>query len=463
VAGSVPSAAELAADVRAGRRSAVAVAEEHLARVGREAGALNAFRTVTAGRALEQAAAVDARVAAGEDPGPLAGVPIALKDNIAVAGEAWTASSPLREGIVAQEDAPIAAALAAAGAVLLGTLHMSEWAIGGTSQNGHYGPVRNPWDPEHVAGGSSGGSGAAVAADLALITLGTDTGGSVRIPAALCGVSGLRPTSGRVSNRGVIPCATTFDTAGPLARRVSDLAAALEVIAGFDPGDAISVDAPAGGYVAALEAEGPPLRVGVLRGWTEAIAEPAVAAAVALAAEVIAEEVGGGSAVVALDNPGNATIGPSGGQLLMAEAAAFHAERLRDRPDGFSPDVLTRLRGGQAVTGSGYAEGRQAIRVLRRAVDAALSRVDVLVVPAVPIPAPALATTDPLEGTSRLNPFTLPFSLTGHPALAVPCGFADGLPLSAQVVGRRMDEATVLRAGHAFQRVTDWHLRRRCG
>ena len=452
------SVAEVVAGVRSGERSAVDLTEAYLARIEAHDEALNVFRTVTAAEARERAAEIDAQARRGEDPGPLAGVPVALKDNIAVAGVPMTASSGFLRDNVATEDAPVTAALRRAGAVLLGKLHMSEWAIGGTTQNIHFGVGHNPWDPDRTPGGSSGGSGAAIAADLALVTLGTDTGGSIRIPGSLDGAVGLRPTKGRVSNAGSIPVAYTFDTIGPLARRAADVAAVLAVIAGYDREDPVSVERPVDDYVGALATGAVGMRVGVLGGsFREAPLTAATAAAIDGAVAAL-EGLGIAAEEVILEGHPEAVEATA--DLLLAEAAAFHAERLAERPDGFAPDVLARLRRGEGVTGAGYARGRQRGRELRRRALEALDGRDVLLCPGCPFPAPLIAESDPLSMTALLARFSGVWVLAGLPAVVVPAGFVDGLPVAIQLVGRPFEEATLLRVAHAYQQATDWHLRR---
>ena len=452
------SVAELVAGVRSGERSALELTEAYLSRIDAHDAALNVYRTVTADAALARAAEIDAGVRRGEDSGPLAGVPIALKDNIAMAGVAMTASSGFLRDNVSAEDAPVTAALRRAGAVLLGKLHMSEWAIGGTTQNIHFGVGHNPWDPERSPGGSSGGSGAAIAADLALVTLGTDTGGSIRIPGSLDGAVGLRPTTGRVSNAGSIPVAWTFDAIGPLARRAADVAAVLAVIAGYDREDPVSVECPVDDYLGALDAGVAGMRVGVLGGsFREAPLTAATAAAIDGAIAVLG---GLGMAAENIILEGHDEAVEVTGDLMLAEAAAFHSERLAEHPEGFAPDVLTRLRRGAAVTGPGYALGRQRGREWRRRALEALSRNDVLLCPGCPFPAPLIAESDPLSMTGLLARYLGVWVLAGLPAVVVPAGFVDGLPVAMQLVGRPFDEATLLRVAHAYQNTTDWHLRR---
>jgi aspartyl-tRNA(Asn)/glutamyl-tRNA(Gln) amidotransferase subunit A len=436
------SIAEARRAIESGALSASELAESCLARIAARDPPLNVFRTVTAELARAQAARIDAAARRGDPLGPLAGIPVALKDNIAVAGVRLTAGSKRLAENVATEDAVVWQRLRDAGAVLVGKLHMAEWALGATTQNRDFGDARNPWDPERTAGGSSAGSAAAIASDMALVTLGTDTGGSIRIPASLNGCCGLRPTSGRVSNRGVIPCAWTFDTVGPLARRAEDVAATLAVIAGHDPHDpgsaAVGVDDYAGTGI-----EG--LRVGVL-GWT---ANPA--------ADVFA---GLGAVLEQVELPGREKALEDFRTLMAPEAAAYHAEVLRDDPETFAPDVLARLRHGAAVSGSQYARAREAQRVWTRVVLRALEGCDLLLAPGACGPAPRLADCDPLAATAELVRFTAMWSLARVPALSVPAGFADGLPVSVQLVGRPFDEATLLRAAAAYQAATDWHLRR---
>jgi aspartyl-tRNA(Asn)/glutamyl-tRNA(Gln) amidotransferase subunit A len=452
------SIAEMTRRIRAGELSALALTEAYLSRIAALDEPLNVYRTVTAESARARAADIDEQVSRGIDPGPLAGVPVGLKDNIEVAGVALTASSGFLRDNVADADAPVTEALHAAGAVLLGKLHMSEWAIGGTTQNIHFGVGHNPWDPERVPGGSSGGSGAAVAADLALATLGTDTGGSIRLPGALNGVVGLRPTRGRVSNRGSIQVAWSFDTIGPLARRAQDVAAVLEVIAGYDPADPVCEAVDVDGYVAALNRPTAGLRVGVLGGSFRGDPLTADTAAALDAATEVLAGLGLTTASAALD--GHLAAIEVTADLLLAEAAWFHAERMARDPDGFGPDVQARLRRGAALSGSAYGAGRQQQRRWRRRVLEALGEHDVLMAPACPFPAPRIADSDPLPMTARLSHFTSIWVLAGVPAVVVPVGFVDGMPVAMQLVGRPFEEATLLQIAHAYQQVTDWHLRR---
>jgi aspartyl-tRNA(Asn)/glutamyl-tRNA(Gln) amidotransferase subunit A len=452
------SIAEATSGIRSGESSALALTDAYLSRIDAFDESLNVYRAVMAEYARARAAEIDEQVSRGEDPGPLAGVPIALKDNIEVAGVPMTAANGFMRKHIARSDAPVTTALKQAGAVIVGKLHMSEWAIGGTTQNIHFGVGRNPWDPDRVPGGSSGGSGAAIAADLALATLGTDTGGSIRLPGSLCGAVGLRPTKGRVSNRGSVPVAHSFDTIGPLARRAEDVAVVLAAIVGYDREDPVSEDVLVDDYVGELTRGVEALRIGVLGGSFRG--EP-LTPATATALDAAALRLGSlGLHVDEVVLPGHLAAVELTADLLLAEAAAFHAQRLAERPDGFAPDVLVRLRRGAAVTGTQYASGRQAQRRWRREVLEALEHHDILLAPGCPFPAPLISDSDPLAMTGLLAHFTSVWVLAGTPAMVVPAGFVDGLPVAMQLIARPFAEATLLRAAHAYQQVTDWHLRR---
>jgi aspartyl-tRNA(Asn)/glutamyl-tRNA(Gln) amidotransferase subunit A len=317
--------------------------------------------------------------------------------------------------------------------------------------------VHNPWDTARVSGGSSGGSGAAIGADLAHVTLGTDTGGSIRIPAALNGCCGLRPTAGRVSNRGSVPVAWTFDTIGPLARRAQDAAAALSVIAGLDPADPVTSDRPVADYAALAAGSVEGLRVGVLTGTWRAGIDDGFGARLDAAAGTL-EELGATLAEVELDDHEEAIEWTA--ELLLAEAAWVHRERLRDCPEIFAGDVLTRLRRGEAITGPHYGRGRQWQRAWRRKVLGALSGSDVLLLPAAARHAPTAAESEPLAMTGVLARFTGAWVLARTPVLTVPVGFVEGMPVAMQLVGRHWEEGTLFRVAAAYQSVTDWHLRR---
>jgi aspartyl-tRNA(Asn)/glutamyl-tRNA(Gln) amidotransferase subunit A len=334
---------------------------------------------------------------------------------------------------------------------------MHEIALGVTNNNPHFGPTRNPWNLECTPGGSSGGSAAALAAGLCLGSLGSDTGGSIRIPASLCGVVGLKPTYGRVSLRGVFPLSWNLDHAGPLARRVRDVGLLLQAVAGYDPDDPASLDQHVPGYMSLLE-EG-------LQGWRVALAQDPfftkidsqVLAAVRAAAGVF-EELG--AEVVPVEFPGARQAAQANGLMVVADGAAFHRERLEKHPDGFGADVRQRLQNGAATSSTEYILARRDQAELRRRFERFFEDYHLLLTPATPIPAPPLEGPDAVEQARRLTRFTAPFNLTGLPALALPCGFTgQGLPIGLQIVGAPWSEAGLLRAGHAFETATTWHQR----
>jgi aspartyl-tRNA(Asn)/glutamyl-tRNA(Gln) amidotransferase subunit A len=459
------SLSELARMVRAKDVSPVDVVRAHLERIAALDPRLRAFITVCADAALTAAKTAEARLVAGDRPGPLLGIPVGLKDLCDTAGVRTTGGSKILADRVPVADATVVQRLVDAGAIVVGKLNMHEFAYGPQGLNEHYGHTRNPWDAavHRMAGGSSSGTGAAVAAALCAGGTGSDTGGSIRIPASLCGITGLKPTYGRVSRAGVLPLAWTMDHVGPMARSAADCALMLGAIAGYDPADATTSVLPVPDYTAALTGDVKGLRVGVLGAFVDAAA-PDVAAAVGEAAKTLASL---GAAVDAVTLDGLEVVGPAAYAIVAAEALAFHAGWMKTRLGDYQPDVRERLRLGVLVSGEDYVRAQQVRARLRDQVDEALRHRDVLLAPATPVAAPALDAVDvEIRGQrtdvrSALIRFTRPFNLTGHPACSLPCGFtAAALPVGLQVVGRPFDEATVLRVADAYQRVTDWHRRR---
>jgi aspartyl-tRNA(Asn)/glutamyl-tRNA(Gln) amidotransferase subunit A len=444
--------------IRTRALSPVELVRAYLARIEQCNPALNAYLTVLSESALAAATAAEQAVMNGAPLGPLHGIPIALKDNCDVAGVRLTAGTKFLREHVATTDSEVAACLQQAGAILLGKLHMHEWAIGATTRNPHFGPCRNPWDPQRIPGGSSGGSGAAVAADMTLAAIGTDTGGSVRIPAALNGVSGIRPTVGRVSIRGVVPVSWTFDTIGPMARRAEDVAHLLQVVAGYDPEEPTSVAVPVPDYLAGLRTGVKDLRIGLLGGHFLREPEPAVIAAVKKAAQVFVEL---GAQVEEIELMGAEDVIDRMSELILADAAAFHQSRMAERPQDFGQDVMTRLRRGASMTGVQYALARQEQRRWQRSIEQVLTRHDLLLAPTCGLGAPLIEESDGVETTRLLTRFTYPLNFAAVPVLSIPCGFtAEGLPVSMQIAARHWQEALVLRTAWAYQQATDWHLRR---
>jgi Asp-tRNA(Asn)/Glu-tRNA(Gln) amidotransferase A subunit family amidase len=352
----------------------------------------------------------------------------------------------------------VVARLRGAGAVSVGKTNTHEWAFGVTTQNPHFGGTRNPWDLSRIPGGSSGGSAAAVAAGLCYGALGSDTGGSIRIPASLCGIVGLKPTFGRVSVRGVIPLSWNLDHVGPMARTVRDVALLYATIAGHDALDPGSVDVPVEDPLARIEDGVRGLRIGVPRGHFFERSDTEVAACVRTAIGVLERE---GAAVEECDFPPSQLLLDTQRTILSTDAAAFHADRVREEPEAFGSDVLARLTWVRDLPATAYAVARRHRDEIRHAVLALFARYDVLAVPATAIPAPPAEGADALAEAARLTATTSPFNLTGLPAISLPCGStAAGLPIGLQLAGGPWREATVLRAARTYERATDWGTRR---
>ncbi len=442
--------------LQSGEISSREATKAFLLRIERLDPAIGAFITVAADAALAQARAADDARTRGELLGPLHGLPIALKDNVDTAGLRTTVGSSFFAERVPDEDAQVAARLRAAGAVLLGKTSLHEFAFGATNQNPHFGPCRNPWDLSRVPGGSSGGSGAAVAAGLCAAAIGTDTGGSVRIPAALTGVSGLRSSRGRVSTQGVFPTSWTLDTAGPLARSVSELAAVYGVIAGYDPADPGSVDVAVEGD-AGDPGDLSALVIALPTNYFFDDVDPQVARLVRAAADVFAS-LGARLTEIELAGADDALRATS--VIILAEAYAVHRTRLQDHPEGFGKDIRRRLERGAAITAAEYAEARQAARVWCRTLANAFADADLILSPSTPTAAPR-ASNEMITATHPLASLTYPWSVAGLPGLSIPCGLTDErLPVGLQVVAPRFHEALLLRAGSGYQLATSWHERK---
>jgi len=387
----------------------------------------------------------------------LRNIPVAIKDLIDVAGYPTKAGSPNFFGrFPAQDDALVVQKLRSADAQLVGKTHTHEIALGITGINAHFGPVRNPWDTSRITGGSSSGSAAAVASGMCLAALGSDTGGSIRIPAGLCGTVGLKPTYGRVSLRGVVPLSWNMDHIGPLTRSVKDAALLLNILAGIDPRDPVSVDRPEEDFLDGIE-EG-------VAGWKIALgvgediesSEPEVLDAFRAAAEVFL-----GANVIEVVPPDLREAAVANGKMVIADAAAFHRERLNQNPGGFGPDVRERLKAGRAITSTEYSLARRVQTQMKHAYAWFFEKFDVLLLPTTAVTAPPIENMDSAAFAPKLTRFTAPFNLTGLPALSLPCGFSpDGLPVGLQIVGRSWHEKKVLQAGFAYEQATDWGKRR---
>ena len=451
------SIAEAGEQIRRRALSPVELTRTYLDRIQRQDGDRQAYITVLQAQALAGANAAEQEIARGGYRGPLHGIPISLKDLVMTRGIRTTCGSRILREWVPDADATVATRLMAAGAILLGKLNMHEFAYGPTGVNPHYGTPKNPWDHARMPGGSSSGSGVAVAAGLTAGALGTDTGGSVRIPASLCGIVGLKPTYGRVSRAGVIPLAWSLDHVGPMTRRVADAALLLQVMAGRDPADPSTADVPVPDYRRALEGGIRGLRLGLPKDLFFERVDPEVRAAVLGAAGSL-EALGAFVEKVPLPKIPHA--GPASFAIIAAEATAYHEPYLKSRAAEYGADVRARLTSGQFVLATQYLKAQRARQVIRADVDAALRRVDALLFPTTPIPAQPIEARDvTVDGFTEdvrwwLVRCTRPINVTGHPALSVPCGFTvDGLPIGLQLVGRYLDEATLLRIGHAYEAV----------
>ena len=456
------SLAQVAGLIKRRELSPVEVVEATLARVAEVDPILRAYISVFDDQARQVARAAEMLIMAGHDLGPLHGVPIALKDNVATQGQRTTAGSKILADWVPAHDATVASRLRRAGAVFIGKLNMHEFAWGGTSDNPHYGAVRNPWNTDRFPAGSSGGSGAAVAARACYGAIGTDTGGSIRLPAAINGVVGIRPTYGRVSNHGIIPLAWSMDTAGPMARTVEDCALMFGVLAGHDAADPASARVPAHDYLARLSDGVKGLRIGVVPGYFFHHLQPAVHAAV-MAALKLLEAAGAEVVEVDIKN----IHGNISAQLTIesAEPSAYHQRWLRERPDDYGADVRTLLEVGEMLLATHYLQAQRYRTLLRNEFLEAFDKVDIFLCPTLPFAAtPVGAMTVVIENgieedmLSAIMQYTGVPSLTGLPALAVPCGFdSDGLPVGMQLIGKPFDEATLFRVGAAYQALTDFH------
>ena len=451
---SLREAAEL---VRRKRVSPVELTQACLTRIEELNPALNAFITVTADSALAEARQAETEIQRGGYRGPLHGIPIALKDLFDTAGVRTTAASALYKDRIPTEDAEVVRRLKAAGAVFLGKQNMHEFAYGSTSVFSHFGAVHNPWNLDYMAGGSSGGSAAAVSAEMCFGSLGSDTGGSVRGPASCCSIVGLKPTYGLVSTRGVIPLSWSRDHVGPLTRTVADAAILLQAIAGYDPEEPTSQKMDVPDYSSAVGKKTSSLRLGVPREFFFAGLDPEVEAAVNGALAVLGKLT---ERIRDISIPLS-----SNRSVTDAEAYAFHAESLAESPELYQPYTRGRLGTGAGITARDYIEGRREMDRLRREIDKTFATVDALITPTVPIPPRTIVDAeadDPLAIARRLDLRNCtPFNINGLPTISIPCGFtSNGLPIGLQISGPHGGEAVVLQLAHAYEQATDWHTRR---
>jgi len=447
--------AELGRRYRSRELSPVDVATAHLARIDQLDKTLCSYVTVTADRALTDARAAEAALRRG-DAGPLAGIPIAYKDLYATRGIRTTGGSALLADWVPDQDSTCVTRLQNAGMVMLGKLTTHEFAFGIQFPGHRFPAAHNPWNLDHIPGGSSSGSGAALAAGLTVGALGSDTGGSIRGPAAFCGIAGIKPTYGRVSRAGVLTLSWTLDHTGPMARSVEDCALMLQALAGYDPADPASSREPVPNYTAELQAGIRGLRIGVPREYFLDEVAPEVTSAFEAALATLSK-LGAEVRDVRIPSIGAA---PAFMVIMLSEAFAYHAGDLRERPELYGEVLREKLMAGALFSAEEYVQAQRLRARLREDMHRALGEVDILATPTAPVTAPSFQVVfDPDFPFPKSN--MAPFNMSGLPALALPCGFGPGnLPISLQLAGRPFAESTVFRAGHAYEQATDWHLRR---
>jgi aspartyl-tRNA(Asn)/glutamyl-tRNA(Gln) amidotransferase subunit A len=424
---------------------------------------LNAFMAIEAEAALAAADAADAALAKGNARGPLHGVPLAHKDMYYDAGKVVTCGSLIRRDFVATTTSTALRRLKDAGTIRLGSLQMVEFAYGPTGHNAHYGAVRNPWNVDHITGGSSSGSGSAVAARLTFAALGSDTGGSIRMPAHFCGVTGLKTTVGRVSRAGAMPLSQSLDTVGPLAQSAEDCALLLGLMAGADPEDPTASALPVPDYMAATRGSMKGLKIGVPTAFYVDDLDPEVARVLDETMATLNKE---GAEIVKIELPDQRQLTSACQLVLATEAAAFHKRWMIERPQDYGAQVLMRLQNGLAIPAVSYLEAMRWRGPALAAYLAAVAGTDAVLVPVGPVPAPTIAESDVGNSPNaeaviqRLTRFTRPVNYLGLPSLAIPSGFTrSGLPVGMQLIGRSFDEGMLLRIGAAFQRATDYHQR----
>jgi aspartyl-tRNA(Asn)/glutamyl-tRNA(Gln) amidotransferase subunit A len=447
------SITEAAGLLRRKKLSPVELTEACLARIERLNPTLNAFITVTGPEALKQARIAEKEIRKGAWRGPLHGVPVALKDLIDTAGVRTTAGSALFKDRVPQEDAEVVQRLKAAGAVLLGKLNMHEFAYGDTSLNATFGAVGNPWNRDRVAGGSSGGSAAAVAAGLCYGALGSDTGGSIRQPAAYCGITGLKPTYGRVSTRGAIPLAWSLDHIGPMCRSAHDAAVFLQAIAGYDPLDLTSVDAPVTDYTPSNSKAVFRFRLGIPRAVFFEGLDPEIESAVQKAIQTLR---GLTSSLDEVQLPDFEVA------LTSAEAYTYHAQWITKTPELYEATTRGRIEPGAKMSAETYIKMRRDLERVRRAITGTFTKVDLLITPTTPTLPPTVDDARAKAGGSTISlRNTRRFNAYGLPTISIPCGFTSaGLPVGLSISGPHFGESSVLALADAYQRATDWHLRK---
>ncbi len=458
------SAGDLSRLVEKKEISPVEIVDAHLSRIDATEPVLNSFITLLADASRSAAQQAEKDIQAGRYKGPLHGIPVALKDLYNTGGVRTTSGSKIFDTFVPSEDCTVAAKFQQAGAVLLGKLNMHPFAYGPTGENADYGHMHNPWDPDRVTGGSSGGSGSATAAGQCTITTGSDTGGSIRIPAALCGIVGLKPTYGLVSRYGLTPLSWSLDHPGPMTRTVEDAAITMNVIAGHDPKDVASANVDIPDYTSALTGDVKGLKIGIVKEYFEAPLDPEVRKAVM---EAIGQLESMGAEVREVSFPMYNQSQAISSAVLMSEATAYHRDLLESDDQSIYEPVRQRLESGLFISAADYLRAQQARTLLDRESRKLLDEVDLLAGPTEPVTAPEILSSRVMAGEQEigvvgaLTQYTRPYNINGFPAISVPCGFSQSnMPIGLQLAGRPFDELTVLRAAHAYEQATDWHTRR---
>ena len=448
---------DLAPDLKSRKISPVELTELALSQIERHDGTLNSFITVMAESALQDARVAEADIASGNYRGPLHGIPIAAKDLYATKGTRTTGGSLLFSDSVPDHDAAVVERLKAAGAILIGKTNLHELAYGTTSANPHFGPVHNPWRQGYHPGGSSGGSAAAVAAGLSWMALGSDTGASIRQPAACCGVVGIKPTFGRVSKHGCLPLAWSMDHAGPLNRSVKDAALTLNILAGYDPRDPCTVDRAVPDFTEGLDQTIAGKRIALVRSFFMEDGDPDVFAAVEIALPVL-ESLG--AMIEEIELPYAHDAFKAGTLTIVTEGAAYHTDNLKTRPEAFSPQCRADLELGHLYKATDYLHAQRLRRHLMNLTAEIMGPLDALAMPTAPITATTIEGNPPDHPVYRVRN-TIPFNFLGLPAISIPCGFSSqGLPIGLQIVGKAFDEAGILQIAQAYEQATDWRTRR---
>ena len=458
------SAGDLSKLVQNKEISPVEIIEAHLTRIDATEPVLNSFITLLADEARGAALQAEKDIQAGRYKGPLHGIPVALKDLYDTGGVRTTSGSRIFDNFIPTEDCTVAAKFQQAGAILVGKLNMHPFAYGPTGENLDYGHMHNPWNPDMVTGGSSGGSGSAAAAGQCTITTGSDTGGSIRIPAALCGIVGLKPTYGLVSRHGLTALSWSLDHPGPMTRTVEDAAITMNVIAGHDPKDVASAKVDIPDYTSALTGDIKGLRIGIVKEYFETPLDPQVRKAVMDAIGLLESM---GAEVKEVSYPMFNQSQAISSTVLMSEATAYHRDLLEKDGHQIYEPVRQRLEAGLFISAAEYLRAQQARTIFDNQGRRLLDDVDLLAGPTEPVTAPRIMASKVMAGEQEvgvvgaLTQYTRPYNINGFPAISVPCGFSDeNMPIGLQLAGKPFDELTVLRAAHAYEQATDWHTRR---